>query len=97
MSQVCELTGTRPLTGHRVSHSNIKTKHRSFPNLQKKSYFIPELSQKITVSLSTQAVKTVDKQGGLTRAIMRAKVDNLSLRLKDVRKRLAKARGHKKS
>ena len=33
MSRVCELTGKKPMVGHTVSHSNIKTKRRYLPNL----------------------------------------------------------------
>ena len=34
MSWRCDLTGKRPLVGHKVSHSNIKTKRRFLPNLR---------------------------------------------------------------
>ena len=33
MSRRCELTAKGPLVGHKVSHSNIKTKRRFLPNL----------------------------------------------------------------
>ena len=33
MSRRCDLTGKGPLVGHKVSHSNIKTKRRFLPNL----------------------------------------------------------------
>lgn len=36
MSQVCQVTGKRPSTGHKVSHSNRKTKRRFNPNLFKR-------------------------------------------------------------
>ncbi len=32
MSRVCEPTGKKPMVGHTVSHSNIKTKRRYLPN-----------------------------------------------------------------
>ena len=34
MSRRCELTAKGPQVGHKVSHSNIKTKHVQHPNLQ---------------------------------------------------------------
>jgi len=37
MSWRCDLTGKRPLVGHKVSHSNIKTKRRFLPNLRKEA------------------------------------------------------------
>ena len=33
MSRRCELTAKGPQVGHKVSHSNIKTKRRFLPNL----------------------------------------------------------------
>ncbi len=35
MGQACEICGKRPRVGHSVSHSNIKTKRRWYPNLQR--------------------------------------------------------------
>lgn len=63
MSKVCDLTGTRPLYGHNVSHSNRKTKRRFCPNLQKKSFFIPETGEWIDLKITAKALRTVDKLG----------------------------------
>jgi large subunit ribosomal protein L28 len=35
MGQACAICGKRPQVGHSVSHSNIKTKRRWYPNLQR--------------------------------------------------------------
>ncbi|MCG0276910.1 MAG: 50S ribosomal protein L28 [Thermanaeromonas sp.] len=32
---VCAICGKKAATGHQVSHSNIKTKRKWFPNLQR--------------------------------------------------------------
>jgi len=63
MSEVCQLTGKRPITGNHVSHSNRKTKRRFIPNLQKKRYYIPELEKWVTLKLSTSAMRTINKVG----------------------------------
>lgn len=63
MSKVCQLTGKRPITGNNVSHSNRKTKRRFLPNLQKKRFYIPETEQWVTLKLSTQAMRTINKYG----------------------------------
>jgi large subunit ribosomal protein L28 len=34
MSQVCDVCGKKPGTGHNVSHANNKTNRRWMPNLQ---------------------------------------------------------------
>ena len=67
MSRVCDLTGKRRLVGNKVSHSNIKTKMRQQPNLKSKVIFDPESGQKIRLRLSTQAIRTLDKVGSLSK------------------------------
>jgi large subunit ribosomal protein L28 len=63
MSKICQLTGKRPISGNNVSHSNVKTRRRFLPNVHKKRYFIPELDSWVTLKLSTQAMRTIDKLG----------------------------------
>jgi large subunit ribosomal protein L28 len=63
MSKICQLTGKRPISGNNVSHSHVKTRRRFLPNVHKKRYFIPELDSWVTLKLSTQAMRTIDKLG----------------------------------
>lgn len=63
MARVCQLTGKRPVTGNKVSHSNIKTKRRFLPNLQTKRYFLAEEDKWITMKLSSEAIRTINKNG----------------------------------
>ena len=63
MSRVCELTGKKMIVGNKVSHSNIKTKRRFYPNLQTKRFFIPEEDKWITLKVSTSALRTINKKG----------------------------------
>jgi len=92
MAQVCELTGKRPAYGNKVSHSNIKTRTRWMPNLRKKKYMIPELKQPISLLLSSRAIRTIDKLGGITQAIFAAKEELLSETLQSVKRRIHKGR-----
>ncbi len=66
MARVCQVTGKRPITGNKVSHSNIKTKRRFLPNLQSKRYFLAEEDKWITLKLSTEAIRTINKNGLLS-------------------------------
>ncbi len=66
MSKICQLTGTRPLKGHNVSHSNRKTNRRFNPNLQNKRIYIPEVDKWIKVKLTTKALRTIEKVGAYT-------------------------------
>jgi large subunit ribosomal protein L28 len=63
MSRVCELTGKKMIVGNTVSHSNIKTKRRFYPNLQTKRFFVPEEDKWITLKVSTSALRTINKKG----------------------------------
>ena len=90
MAKICELFGISSMNGNRVSHANNRTKHRQFPNLKKKKYLIPEISRSITLTLSTRAIRSIEKMGGISAAVMSAKTEQLSVRLKSVRSQLLK-------
>jgi len=66
MSRVCQVTGKVPVRGNKVSHSNIKTKRRFLPNLQKKRFYLAEEDKWITLKLSATAIRTINKNGLLT-------------------------------
>lgn len=63
MARVCQVTGKRPITGNKVSHSNIKTKRRFLPNLQTKRYFLAEEDKWVTLKVSSEAIRTINKNG----------------------------------
>lgn len=51
------------ITGNYVSHSNVKTKRRFYPNLQKKRFYIPEERKWITLTVSADGIRTINKKG----------------------------------
>ena len=63
MARVCQLTGKKPMSGNSVSHSNIKTKRRFLPNLQKKRFYFIEEDRWISIKVSTDAIRTINKNG----------------------------------
>ncbi len=63
MARVCQVTGKRPVTGNNVSFSNIKNKRRFLPNLKKKRFYLAEEDRWITLKLSTNAIRTINKKG----------------------------------
>jgi len=63
MSRVCQLTGKRPVSGNKVSHSNRKTRRRFLPNLFKKRFFVPETGEWITLKVSSTALRSISKHG----------------------------------
>ena len=49
--------------GNKVSHSNVKTKRRFLPNLQTKKFYLVEEDKWITLKVSTEAIRTINKRG----------------------------------
>ncbi|MEL7032561.1 MAG: 50S ribosomal protein L28 [Pseudomonadota bacterium] len=90
MSRVCELTGTGPMVGHNVSHSNIKTKRRFMPNLVKVTLHSEALDQRFSMRVAAKALRTVDKLGGLDAYLAKAKDDVLSEKALKIKKNIAK-------
>ncbi len=65
MARVCEFCDKRPITGHKVSHSNIKTKTRWIPNLKRMKAVINGSTQ--TVKVCTRCIRS----GKVTRPVKR--------------------------
>ena len=63
MARVCQVTGKKPVVGNSVSHSNIKTKRRFLPNLQTKRFYYAEENRWVTLKVSTDALRTINKNG----------------------------------
>jgi len=63
MSRRCQVHGTGPGFGNRVSHSHRRTKRRFDPNLQRKTYWVPSLGRRVTLTVSARGIKTIDRQG----------------------------------
>ena len=63
MARVCQVTGKKPIVGNTVSHSNIKTKRRFLPNLQTKRFYFVEEDRWITLKISSEGIRTINKNG----------------------------------
>jgi large subunit ribosomal protein L28 len=90
MSRRCELTGKSVLVGHKVSHSNIKTKRRFLPNLCNVTLQSDVLGQRVRFRISTNALKSVDHRGGLDAFLMKARASELSPKARDLKRKIAK-------
>jgi len=73
MSRICQITGKKVISGHHVSHSNIKTKRKFHANLQDKKFFNPETGEWLNLRVSAAGIRTVNKIG-LPEALKRATV-----------------------
>lgn len=90
MSRECELTGVKPITGHNVSHSQVKTKRRFLPNLVRVSLHSQALDQTFRMRVAAKALRTVDKVGGLDAFLAKAKDDKLSAKALKIKRDIAK-------
>ena len=63
MARVCEVTGKKPMVGNHVSHANNKTKRRFMPNLQRRRFWVESENRWISLRLTTNALRTIDKNG----------------------------------
>ncbi|MDW3197293.1 MAG: 50S ribosomal protein L28 [Cytophagales bacterium] len=78
MSKVCQISGKRPRVGNNVSHANNKTKRRFYPNLQTKRFYIPEEDKWVTLKVSTQVLRTINKNG-ITSVLKKARANGNTL------------------
>ncbi|HEY5167388.1 MAG TPA: 50S ribosomal protein L28 [Pseudolabrys sp.] len=92
MSWRCDLTGKKPLVGHKVSHSNHKTKRRFLPNLRNVTLISDSLGRGFRVRVSANALRTVDHRGGLDSFLLKAKDDELAPQMLDLKRQIAKKR-----
>ncbi len=95
MSRRCSLTGKEVQFGHNVSHAKRRTNRRFQVTLQKVSLVSEALGRAVPLRVSTRALRTVQKKGGLDAFLLKtddAKLADPALRLKRrIKKRLEKA------
>ena len=63
MARVCQVTGKAPMVGNNVSHANNKTKRRFLPNLQRRRFWVESENKWVSLRLTTNALRTIDKNG----------------------------------
>jgi large subunit ribosomal protein L28 len=73
MSRVCQVTGKKVMVGNNVSHSKRRTKRKFLPNLFNKKFYFPEEDRWITLTVSANGIRTINKNG-LNAALKSAKV-----------------------
>ena len=88
----CELTGKTRQIGHRVRHSNRKTKRRFLPNLLNVTLMSDALGRSVRLRISANALKTVDHRGGLDAFLLAAKDGDLSARALELKRQVVKKR-----
>ena len=95
MARRCDLTGKGVQTGNNVSHAHNKTRRRFIPNLQKVSLLSETLKRSISMKLSTSALRSIEKRGGLDRYLMDEKDSVLNPEILSLKKQIKRAIAHK--
>ena len=90
MSRRCELTGKGTLVGHHVSHANNKTKRIYRPNLQTISLSSDALGREFRLKISMNALRSVDRSGGLDAFLMKSRDEALSARALKLKRLIVK-------
>ncbi|MCA0407329.1 MAG: 50S ribosomal protein L28 [Proteobacteria bacterium] len=90
MSRVCELTGKGVQVGHKVSHSNRKTKRRFLPNLVNVTLASDALAKSVRLRVSANGLRSVEHRGGLDAFLLKAKDVELSRTALELKREIAK-------
>jgi large subunit ribosomal protein L28 len=90
MSRRCELTGKGTLVGNNVSHANNKTKRVYRPNIQLIALASELLGNSYKLRISMNALRSVDKNGGLDPFILKSKDSVLSPKALRLKRAIAK-------
>lgn len=91
MSRRCSITGKGVLAGNNVSHAHNKTRRRFLPNVQKTSLLSDALGQQVTLKLSTRAIRTIEKNGGLDAYLLSTPNGSLTDEALRLKRRIRKA------
>ena len=92
MSWRCELSGKGAQVGHKVSHSNIKTKRRFLPNLLNVTMMSDALGRSVRLRVSANALKSIDHRGGLDAFLAKAKDAQLAPKALELKRQIVKKR-----
>ena len=73
MSKRCQITGKGVMSGNNVSHANNRTRRKFLPNLQRTSMSSEILGRNVSLRISTSAIRTIEKHGGLDAFLLQAR------------------------
>ncbi len=84
----CELSGKSPVVKNLVSHSNIKTKSKAMPNVQRKRIFSKTLNSMVRLYMATSTLRDMEHIGGFDKFILNQDDKVLSPRAMDIKTRI---------
>ena len=90
MGKFCEVCEKTAMSGHKVSHSNRKTKRRFLPNLVNVTLASDALQRSIRLRVSANGLRSVEHRGGLDAFLLKASDCELSQTALDLKKEISK-------
>jgi large subunit ribosomal protein L28 len=97
MSRRCLITGKGVLSGNNVSHANNKTRRRFLPNLQQASLMSDALGAQVHLRLTTNALRTIEHNGGLDAFLIGTANRNLPEEAQALKRRIVRARDRREA
>ena len=94
MAKRCQLIGKGVMTGNNVSHANNRTRRRFLPNLQSASMQSEILNRKVSLRVSTSAMRTVEKHGGLDAFLLQARNAELAKEAQQLKREILAAQAN---
>ena len=95
MTKKCLVTGKGVQTGNNVSHSNRKTRRRFMPNLQEVAIYSEILEAPVTLRITNNGLRTIEKNGGLDLYLLNTPKSKLTAESKKLRERIEGAKAAK--
>ena len=92
MAKRCQITGKTVMSGNNVSHANNRTRRRFLPNLQSKRMHSEVLNRQISLRVSTSAMRTIEKHGGLDTYLLQARNAELAAEARELKREIASAK-----
>jgi large subunit ribosomal protein L28 len=93
MAKRCQITGKTVMSGNNVSHANNRTRRRFLPNLQQATMQSEALGRRVSLRLSTSAMRTIEKHGGLDAFLMQARNAELADEARQLKREIMAAQG----
>ena len=93
MSRRCSISGKGVLAGNNVSHAHNKTRRKFFPNIQVSSMPSEALGQSVKLKLSTQSIRTIEKNGGIDAYLLSTSNKKLSVEAQRLKRKIKLASG----
>jgi large subunit ribosomal protein L28 len=88
MARRCIITGKGVQTGNNVSHAHNKTRRRFLPNLQRVSLQSEALGEAVRMRITTSALRTIEKNGGLDAWLLGTPNRKLSIEARRLKRRI---------